>query len=92
MSEAHFFDPGNDVYCLLLHILRLDKYIFEGRIKEIIKTPATEYGSARNQSSVGVVNFRGNIIEALLSDLQKKASAPAKGQGKKGAGNKSSKW
>ena len=65
-----FSDPGNDQYCLIYHILRLDRYLNEGIVPRVIKTPATEYGTGRNKSSVGVVNLRGNIIEAILADLQ----------------------
>jgi len=65
-----FSDPGNDVYCLIYHILRLDRYLNETAVLKVIKTPATEYGTGRNKSSVGVVNLRGNIIEAILTDLQ----------------------
>ena len=85
ISDGHYFDPGNDRYCLLVHLLRLDKFISEHRVKELIKTPATEYGTARNMSSRGVVNFRGNIIESLLSDLQRQASTPPKSKGKGGS-------
>ena len=85
ISDAHYFDPGNDRYCLLWHILRLDKFIVEHRVKTLIKTPATEYGTARNMSSKGVVNFRGNIIESLLSDLQRQASTSPKSKGKGGS-------
>ena len=68
-------DPGNDNYCLIYHILRLDRYVGEAAIERVIKTPATEYGAASNRSSIGVVNLRGNIIEAILSDLQTMSTA-----------------
>ena len=83
ISAQHYYDPGNDKYCFLWHLLRLDKYASEVRVKDLIKTPATEYGSARNKSSVGVVNLRGNMIESLLAELQKKGERPSMGKGKK---------
>ena len=83
ISEKHYYDPGNDKYCVLWHLLRLDKFVSEHRIRELIKTPATEYGTARNKSSTGTVNFRGNIIESLLEQLQTQAERPSKGKGKK---------
>ena len=83
ISAEHYYDPGNDKYCVLWHLLRLDKFVSEVRVKDLIKTPATEYGTARNKSSTGVVNFRGNIIESLLAELQTQSERPSKGKGKK---------
>ena len=78
-----FQDPGNDNYCLLYHILRLDKYLSEASIEKVIKTLATQYGAARNRSSVGVVNLRGKLIEAILSELQTMSTVDRHTVGKK---------
>ena len=65
-----FSDPGNLQYDVLYHILRLDRFLDQTAVHRVIKVSATEYGSGRNKSAVGAVNLRGNIIEAILRELQ----------------------
>lgn len=73
--SPHFTDPGNVVYDLLLHILRLDSYVDVSHVSRVVRTVPADYGSTSNKSARGTFNLRGNIIEALLQDLQKKGTS-----------------
>ena len=90
-----FCDPGNVQYDCLYHILRLDRFLDETVIPRVIKVSASEYGTGRNKSSVGAVNLRGNILEAMLRELQIQGARTSPGwsrfhQGE--GGSSSSRW
>ena len=74
--SPEYQDPGNVTWDWIWHLLRLDKYLTATAAEKVLKTPATEYGSGRNKSAIGVVNLRGNIMEAILHDLQNMAQTP----------------
>ena len=66
----YFVDPGNLTWDIIYHILRLDSYVAVAHADPILRTAPGEYGSTSNKSSVGPVNLRGNVLEAVLGDLQ----------------------
>ena len=65
-----YVDPGNLTWDIIYHVLRLDSYVTVAHADPILRTAPGEYGSSRNRSSVGPVNLRGNVLEAVLGDLQ----------------------
>ena len=89
--SPEFQDPGNVTWDWIWHLLRLDKYLTVTAADKVLKTPATEYGSGRNRSAIGVVNLRGNILEAILHDLQTMARTPIPRWGH-GASRKGAAW
>jgi len=87
-AEA-FGDPGNLALDVAVHVLRLWRYVEEVRSNKVLRVAPGEYGTDSNKSGKGPVNLRGNIIEALIHDLQKMASFPEhqpKGKWPKGKG------
>ena len=73
-------DPGNFKWDVILHVLSLHKYVSAQSIDAVIRTAPAEYGDRSNCSAKGPVNLRGNILEALLYDLQNMSSySEAKG-------------
>jgi hypothetical protein len=71
--DEHIGDPGNLCFDVVLHVLRLWRYVGETRVEQTMRIAPQEYGARGNKSSKGPVNLRGNIIESLISDLQKMA-------------------
>ena len=69
--SQHYDDPGNFVWDVIYHCLRMDRFLVEGAAMKVLKTAASEYGAATNKSSKGVANLRGNIMESLLYHLQR---------------------
>ena len=69
-----FTDPGNLVLDVLVHALRLWHYCDASKASMVIRQSPHEYGHRGNRSSVGPVNLRGNIVEAMSRDLQRNAS------------------
>ena len=69
-------DPGNWIWDIMFHVLRLDKYVVQRRVEPVMRTAPAEYGAGSNKSSKGPVNLRGNILEAILFDLQTMSSEP----------------
>ena len=66
MTQLHGFpDPGNEVLDVLVHALRLWKYVTASKVELVIRQSTHEYGAGRNRSSIGPVNLRGNIVEAM---------------------------
>ena len=85
--DEHIGDPGNLCFDVTIHVLRLWRYIGETRLQKVMRVAPQEYGTRGNKSSKGPVNLRGNIIESLISDLQKMAvERPPKGWHQGGAG------
>ena len=83
-AAAAFGDPGNLILDVVLHVLRLWRYVQETREGPVLRVAPSEYGTAGNKSAKGPVNLRGNIIEALICDLQAMSTLPehrAKGKG-----------
>ncbi len=70
-SADNFQDPGNLRLDELVHVGRLWRFVDATRRDMVMRTPAGDYGSARNKSSVGPVNLRGNIVEASCLELQR---------------------
>jgi hypothetical protein len=84
--DEHIGDPGNLCFDVTIHVLRLWRYIGETRLQKVMRVAPQAYGERGNKSSKGPVNLRGNIIEALISDLQRMAvDRPPKGWHKGGA-------
>lgn len=78
--DEHIGDPGNLCFEVAIHVLRLWRYIGETRVQKVMRIAPQAYGTRGNKSSKGPVNLRGNIIESLISDLQKMAvDKPPKG-------------
>ncbi len=63
-------DPGNETWDIVYHVLQLDQYVAEDRHKGVVRTCPAPYGSNSNKSSVGTINLRGNVLEAILGDFQ----------------------
>ena len=66
-SAEGFSDPGNVVLDMAVHALRLWQYCEAYRAEKVMKQSIHEYGSRANKSSVGPVNLRGNIVEAMAN-------------------------
>ena len=76
-----FPDPGNEVLDVLVHALRLWKYVTASKVELVIRQSTHEYGASRNRSSIGPVNFRGNIVEAMTKQLQEAGAEPTTRRG-----------
>ena len=71
-----FHDPGNEAVEALFHLVGLQKLLtssLEHRLR-MLQLPAAPYGDRTNQSSVGPVNRRGNMIEGMLNFLWRKSA------------------
>ena len=73
-SAEGFSDPGNFVLDMVAHALRLWKYCDTNKTERVMKQSIHEYGSRANKSSVGPVNLRGNIVEAMTTNLKDSGS------------------
>ena len=80
-----FPDPGNEVLDVLVHALRLWKYVTASKVELVIRQSTHEYGAGRNRSSIGPVNFRGNIVEAMTKQLQDAGAEPSTRHGNWGS-------
>jgi len=80
ISCSPFFqDPGNFKWDIVYHLLSLNKYVVLPNVDPLIRTAPAEYGDRSNCSSKGPVNFRGNVLEAVLFDLQNMGTMPVEG-------------
>ena len=68
-------DYGNMAWEDVVCILQLTRYINPTRRSHVGRVPPAEYGAASQKSAVGVINLRGNILEAVLSDVQARATS-----------------
>ena len=84
-AAAGFPDPGNEVLDMLVHALRLWKYVTASKVELVIRQSTHEYGAGRNRSSIGPVNFRGNIVEAMTKQLQEAGAEPSTRHGNWGS-------
>ena len=83
-AAAGFPDPGNEVLDVLVHSLRLWKYVTASKVELVIRQSTHEYGAGRNRSSIGPVNLRGNIVEAMTLHLQRAGAEPSTDHGNAG--------
>ena len=79
-----FPDPGNEVLDVLVHALRLWKYVTASKVELVIRQSTHEYGACRNRSSIGPVNLIGNIVEAMTHHLQRAGAEPSTDHGNAG--------
>ena len=74
-SAEGFSDPGNFVLDMVVHALRLRQYCEASRAEAVMKQGIHEYGHRANKSAKGLVNLRGNIVEAMTKNLQQMGSS-----------------
>ena len=69
-DEAAYEDFGNENWEALVNIMNLSSVIESVFVQAVFNAPANAvYGDRLNRSSVGSYNFRGNVVERLLTYL-----------------------
>jgi hypothetical protein len=74
-APAGYQDPGNITLDMFFHATVFWK-LCDVKVAQQVLQVHGSYGTNTNKSSHGPVNFRGNIIEALLGHLQSICSKP----------------
>ena len=62
-----FYDPGNPVLEILWFALRFYRHVDDYFVETMLAPGLTPYGQGSQKSSKGITNFRGNIIEGIIS-------------------------
>ena len=69
-DEAAYEDFGNENWEALVNLMNLSSVIESVFVQAVFNAPANAvYGDRLNRSSVGSYNFRGNVVERLLTYL-----------------------
>ena len=72
-DEAAYEDFGNENWEVLVNVMNLSSVIESVFVQAVFNAPANAvYGDRLNRSSVGSYNFRGNVVERLLTFLVKR--------------------
>ena len=72
-DEAAYEDFGNENWEALVNLMNLSSVIESVFVQAVFNAPANAvYGDRLNRSSVGSYNFRGNVVERLLTFLLKR--------------------
>ena len=67
-TEDAYVDPGNEVWELMVNLMGLSSAMQSvGHQQRFNAAPHAPYGDRSNKSGVGNYNFRGNVLERLLS-------------------------
>ena len=66
MAPEFYNDPGNVNLDVSFYILCLWEFMTPMSLEDILKLSWKEYGSRGERSSQGPMNFRGNVLEALM--------------------------
>ena len=66
MAPEFYDDPGNVNLDVSFYILCLWEFMTPMSLEDILKLSWKEYGSRGERSSQGPMNFRGNVLEALM--------------------------
>ena len=66
MAPEFYDDPGNVNLDVSFYILCLREFMTPMSLEDILKLSWKEYGSRGERSSQGPMNFRGNVLEALM--------------------------
>ena len=66
LAPDFYQDPGNKNLDLTFYVLSLWEFMTPMVLPEVLKLSWKEYGSRGEKSSDGPMNFRGNVLEALL--------------------------
>ena len=66
LAPDFYQDPGNKNLDLTFYVLSLWEFMTPMVLPEVLKISWKEYGSRGEKSSDGPMNFRGNVLEALL--------------------------
>ena len=59
-------------------MMRLWQAVDENHWEQVVKVAAKEYGERGYKSAAGLVNLRGNMIEALLRWLKDMSATPTR--------------
>ena len=77
-DEAAYEDFGNENWEVLVNVMNLSSVIESVFVQEVFNAPANAvYGDRLNKSSVGSYNFRGNVVERLLTYLLQRSQEEA---------------
>ena len=77
-DEAAYEDFGNENWEVLVNVMNLSSVIESVFVQEVFNAPANAvYGDRLNRSSVGSYNFRGNVVERLLTYLLQRSQEEA---------------
>ena len=76
LAPEEFQDPGNICLDQSFYILQLWKYIVGINAAECLAVPYKAYGERGEKSCQGAINFRGNILEALMGWCQSRTLLP----------------
>ena len=69
-DEAAYEDFGNENWEALVNLMNLSSVIESVFVQAVFNAPTNAvYGDRLNRSSVGSYNFRGNVVERLLTYL-----------------------
>ena len=69
-TEDAYVDPGNEVWELMVNLMGLSSAMQSVRHHQKINAaPHAPYGDRSKKSWVGNCNFRGDVLERLLSTL-----------------------
>ena len=69
-GQCTYDDPGNICLDFTYHILMLHRFSQPHKLQQAMSATYRRYGSTSEKSGSGRMNFRGNIIEALLHRAQ----------------------
>ena len=85
-DEAAYEDFGNENWEALVNLMNLSSVIESVFVQAVFNAPANAvYGDRLNRSSVGSYNFRGNVVERLLTYLLHRRQEEALAVSKLGA-------
>ena len=77
-DDAAYEDFGNENWEALVNLMNLSSVIPSVCGQAVFNAPSNaEYGDRLNRSSVGSYNFRGNVVERLLTYLLQRSQEEA---------------
>ena len=73
LAPEFYHDPGNVNLDLTFYLMCLWEFMTPNALQDILKLNWRDYGSKGNKSSHGPMNFRGNVLEALMGHCHERS-------------------